>query len=217
MSSHFLRFDEPHVTDDPLRIYLMQIGKMALIGRPEELRLGRQIERARRRFRHAVLATDHVLQSAVALLQAVQDGRLRVDRMLDVSSKAHDARRRLAGVLGPNLHTLRQILARNGRDYAAAIGKRQPPDRRRSAWRRLLARRDRAVRLGGGKRELARIETCAGFHPKVLVEALSPSPTGRMPSGYPPASGVVFTTAPVCYTDSRSTMELAPAAVGGEA
>jgi RNA polymerase primary sigma factor len=125
----------------------MQIGEIALLDRQAEVKLGRQIERARRRFRHTVLATDHVLQSAAALLQAVQDGRYRLDRTLDVSSTAHDARRRVVGALSPNLHTLRHLMKRNGCDYATAISIRQPPDRRRSASCRLLARRQRAVRL----------------------------------------------------------------------
>ncbi|MGA2031464.1 MAG: sigma-70 family RNA polymerase sigma factor [Thermoguttaceae bacterium] len=147
MNNRILRFDKPHPTDDPLRIYLMQIGEMALLDRHEEVKLGQQIERARRRFRHAVLATDHVLRSAAALLQAVQEGRYRLDRTLDISSAEHGARRRLAGALGPNLHTIRHLIESNGRDYATVISRRQTADRRRSAWRRLLARRRRAVRL----------------------------------------------------------------------
>lgn len=147
MSSQALRLDKPHTTDDPLCIYLMQIGKIPLLDRQGELRLGRQIERARRRFRRTVLATDHVLQSVVAVLQGVQDGRCRLDRTLDVSSTKHDARRRVTGVLGPNLHTLGHLIERNGRDYATAISNRRTSDQRRSAWRRLTARRDRAARL----------------------------------------------------------------------
>ncbi len=143
-TSQFRKFDSP---DEPLRIYLMQIAKTALLDRGEEVCIARQIERARRRFRHAVLATDHVLRSVATLLQGVQDGHYRLDRLLDVSSREHAARRRLAGALGPNLHTLRHLIERNGRDYAAAIRSRRSPEQRRSAWRRLLARRRRAVRL----------------------------------------------------------------------
>ena len=147
MNSSALRFDKSGPTGDPLRIYLMQIGKTALLDRDEEMQLGRQIERSRHRFRHTVLATDYVLRSAMALLQGVHDGRYRLDRTLDFSSAEKGARRRLADGLDPTLRTLRRLVARDGRDYAAAIGKRQPADQRRSAWRRLLARRDRAARL----------------------------------------------------------------------
>ena len=134
-------------TADPLRVYLTQIGKTALLDRAEELRLGQQIRQARRRFRRTVLATDHVLQSAVALLQAVQDGRSRLDRTLDVSSTEYLTAQQLAGALGPNLRTLRHLIERNGHDYATAISRCQPPNERRLAWRRLHGRRGRAMRL----------------------------------------------------------------------
>ena len=151
MSSHTLRMGtnigKSGPTNDPLRIYLTQIGKTALLDREKELRLSRQIDRTRRRFRRAVLATDYALQAAVGALRAVQDGRHRLDDTLDVSFGESSATRRLAGVLGPNLNTLRHLIKRNGCDYAEAIRKGQTSDRRRSARRRLVARRGRAVRL----------------------------------------------------------------------
>ena len=131
MSSHTSRFGKSDIKDDSLRVYLTQIGKTDLLDRQEELQLGQQIERARRRFRRAVLGSDYVIRLAVELLQSVHDGRRRRDRTLDVPCAENGEKRRSVGALGPNLDTLRRLIASNGRDYAAAVGKGLPPDRRR--------------------------------------------------------------------------------------
>ncbi len=69
-------------TDDPVRMYLMQMGEIPLLTREQELAIAKRIERTRRRYRHSMLASDYVLQAAVALLEDVRDGRLRLDRTM---------------------------------------------------------------------------------------------------------------------------------------
>ena len=59
-------------TDDPVRMYLMQMGAIPLLNRFEEVSAAQQIERTRRRFRHSMLATDYVLQGAVEFLELVR-------------------------------------------------------------------------------------------------------------------------------------------------
>ena len=133
--------------DDPIRIYLMQMGEIPLLSRPEEIAAASQIERSRTAFRHSMLATDYVLQGAVGLLEKVHDGRLRLDRTVEVSVTNVRHKRHIMGLLDPNLRTLRHLLRQNRRDFALAINKRRPMRQRRSAWRRLVCRRNKAVRL----------------------------------------------------------------------
>ncbi|MHC4177543.1 MAG: sigma-70 factor domain-containing protein, partial [Planctomycetota bacterium] len=66
--------------EDPVRIYLMQMGEIPLLTRPEEVSAAKRIARSRRRFRYGLLATDYVLHAAVELLQRIRDGKLRLDR-----------------------------------------------------------------------------------------------------------------------------------------
>src|SRR5690606_19441760 len=47
----------------------------------------------------------------------------------------------------PNVRTLQHLLARNRADYFRAINRRLPIQQRRAAWRRLVVRRNKAVRL----------------------------------------------------------------------
>jgi RNA polymerase primary sigma factor len=125
----------------------MQMGEIPMLSRREEITSAKRIERTRKHFRSILLGTDFVLQAAVAMLEKVGEGKLRLDRTVEVSVTDIREKRHIMGVLQPNLRTLREILRRNRGDYLAALNKRQTKAARRVAWRRLVRRRGRAVRL----------------------------------------------------------------------
>ena len=133
--------------EDPVRIYLMQMGEIPLLGRREEISAAKRIERSRRRFRHGLLASDYVLHAATELLRKIRDGKLRLDRTIEVSVINLREKRRLIKLLVPNVRTLEHLLRENRRDFAVAINKHQPNKLRRQAWRRVVRRRNKAVRL----------------------------------------------------------------------
>ena len=133
--------------DDPIRIYLMQMGEIPLLSRREEIAAAKRIESSRTRFRVSLLATDYLLQAAVCLLEKVHDGRLRLDRTVEVSVTNIREKRHIKGLLEPNLKTLHHLLRRNRADFFVVINKRRRLRERRQAWRRLICRRHKAVRL----------------------------------------------------------------------
>jgi RNA polymerase primary sigma factor len=133
--------------EDPVRIYLMQMGEIPLLTRKEEIAAAKRIERARSRFRHAALATDYILQGAISLLEKVRSGRLRLDRTVEVSVTNIRQKRHLMGLLEPNLRTLRHLVRRNQADFFVTIDRRKPLSARHAAWKRLVCRRSKAVRL----------------------------------------------------------------------
>ncbi len=133
--------------EDPVRIYLMQMGEIPLLSRREEVRAAKRIDTGRKRYRHAMLATDYVLQATIGMLENIRDGKLRLDRTIEVSVINVREKRRLLKVLEPNLETLKKLVALNRTDFAVAIDKRRRKRERRAAWRRLVRRRSRAVRL----------------------------------------------------------------------
>jgi RNA polymerase primary sigma factor len=135
------------VNDDPVRTYLMQMGENPMLTRCEELQAAQRINHWRRRFRMSLLASDFVLRGAVSILRKVRDGELRLDRTIDVSASCTEEKKRVLQRLGPNLQTLSQLQVLNRRDYGVAISKSNSRKERRAAWRRLVRRRYRAVRL----------------------------------------------------------------------
>jgi RNA polymerase primary sigma factor len=133
--------------DDPVRIYLMQMGEIPMLSRQQEMAVAKRIDRSRRGFRYSMLTTDYVLHAAVGLLESIRDNRLRLDRTIEVSVVNLREKARLLKVLTPNLRTLHHLMLQNKRDFALAVNRRQPRQHRRLAWRRLLNRRVKAVRL----------------------------------------------------------------------
>ena len=133
--------------DDPVRMYLMQMGEIPLLTRAEELSAAQSIEATRTCFRHNMLASDFMLQGAVTLLERVRDGALRLDRTIEVSVTNTAEKKRILRRLGPNLETLVKLLAQNRSDFQFVIRRKNDLAERRAAWRRLVRRRNRAVRL----------------------------------------------------------------------
>jgi len=134
-------------TDDPVRMYLMQMGQIPLLNRHQEIESAKAIEGTRLRYRHSMLATDYVLQGAVEALQRVRDGQLRLDRTIEVSVTNTAEKKRILKRIWPNLATLKHLLTQNNHDYRIAVSKRVKLRERRAAWQRLTRRRNKAVRL----------------------------------------------------------------------
>jgi RNA polymerase primary sigma factor len=101
--------------DDPARLYLNQIGKTPLLSANGELTAARRIEQSRAQFRRLVLSSGYVLQKAVAVLIDVQAGHLRFDRVIDVSARDQEERRRVELLLSTELARI-QELAKSQRD-----------------------------------------------------------------------------------------------------
>jgi RNA polymerase primary sigma factor len=134
-------------TDDPIRMYLMQMGEIPMLSRADEIRSARRIEQTRRRFRNLMLANDYMLHGAVELLEKVQAGELRLDRTIEISVTNTAEKKRTIKRLGPNLETIRHLLRLNQLDYRIAVDRKRSKSEKHAAWRRLVVRRNKVVRL----------------------------------------------------------------------
>ena len=76
-------------SDDPVRMYLTQMGEIPLLTRRQEIELAKRIEETRRRFRTKLLENDYVLQEAYKTLKRVHRGELPFDRTVQVSVTEH--------------------------------------------------------------------------------------------------------------------------------
>jgi RNA polymerase primary sigma factor len=137
---------ESHI-DDPIRMYLMQMGEIPMLTREHEVESAKAIEKTRTHFRRTLLGNDFVLQGAVELLEKVLNGELRLDRTIEISVTNTAEKKRTIKRLGPNLLTIKHLLRLNQRDYRLAVSKTRDHAEKQRAWRRLVARRNKIVRL----------------------------------------------------------------------
>ncbi len=134
-------------TDDPVRMYLMQMGQIPLLTRQQELSSAIEIERTRALYRRWMVASDFMLQGATKLLEQVRDGKLRLDRTIEVSVTNAAEKTAIMKRIGPNVQTLRHLLLRNHGDFYLAINRKIDMATRKAAWMRLVRRRSKALRL----------------------------------------------------------------------
>ncbi len=139
----------PGRVDDPIRMYLSQMGSIPLLTRPEEVRLAKKIETTRMIFRRRCFESDYIAQQAVDMLRLVASGDLPFDRTMRVSTAEEKARERIAARLPHNLATAQQLLDRNRADWERLEDESQrlPAAARRELEAAICARRRRIATL----------------------------------------------------------------------
>ena len=112
-----VEFSDAKQIEDPVRIYLTQMGELPLLTREEEISLAKTIEVTRRRYRHHLLENDYVALQTVEVLQRVTDGDLPFDRTIKVSLTEGLEKEQILGRMPLNLQTIRHLQSRNLADF----------------------------------------------------------------------------------------------------
>jgi RNA polymerase primary sigma factor len=133
--------------DDPVRMYLTQMGEIPLLLRDQEIALAKKIELTRMAFRRRVLENDFCMLQAVETMQAVADGRMPFDRTMKISTTESMAKNTILKRLPANLATVQKLLELNRADWNLVRDSRSPATVRKAAQDRIDQRRRRAVTL----------------------------------------------------------------------
>jgi len=99
--------------DDPIRVYLTQMGEIPLLTREREISLARKIELARMAFRRKMLESDYCARNALDILQQVYDGTLSFDRTMKISTAENLVRGVIKKRLPDNIQTVNKLLKVN--------------------------------------------------------------------------------------------------------
>jgi RNA polymerase primary sigma factor len=99
--------------DDPIRMYLTQMGRIPLLTRTSEIALARKIEIARMGFRRTMLQCFYCARNSVELLQQVHDGSMSFDRTIKVGTALHQTKSVIKKRLPENIRTIDKLLAMN--------------------------------------------------------------------------------------------------------
>jgi len=133
--------------DDPVRMYLTQMGEIPLLKREEEIALAKKIEMTRMHFRRRVLESDYCAVAAVEILQQVTDGDLPFDRTMKISTAENLAKDTLSERIPVNLQTIRLALGANQAEWGIASDPRGADEARKRARRQMWRRRRRVAKL----------------------------------------------------------------------
>lgn len=133
--------------DDPVKMYLTQMGEIPLLSREEEIALAKRIDKTRRLFRRKLLENHYVMGEAVRLLDDVSKGDLSFDRTLNAGAILEVEKTDMLLRLPENLATLRKIYERNEEDYARIGHDSVSRKKHRVIWKQIRDRQKRGVLL----------------------------------------------------------------------
>jgi len=133
--------------DDPVRMYLTQMGEIPLLTRHEEISLAKKIEMTRMHFRRRVLESDYCTQQAADILTQVHAGDLPFDRTMRISTAENLSKETITERMPENLATLGLIIKANQAEWSTINDPRESESVQRVSRRRLWRRRRRAAKL----------------------------------------------------------------------
>ncbi len=133
--------------NDPVRMYLSQMGTIPLLTRDEEIKLAKTIELMSNAFRRKILEADIAIEQAIRTFETMGTSSQSFDRTVQTTGQQMLGRDEILDRLTGHLATLKSILERNSRDWEAIKNRKTPAETRAVLEDGLRARRRRAAVL----------------------------------------------------------------------
>ncbi len=120
--------EAPRRIDDPIRMYLTQMGQIPLLTRKSEVALARKIEITRMGFRRKMLQCDYCARNSVELLQQVYSGAMSFDRTLKTGTAADTTKTVIKKRMPVNLKTVDALLTINQNLFRKILNSQETSD-----------------------------------------------------------------------------------------
>ncbi len=133
--------------DDPIRVYLHQMGEIPLLTRHQEISLAKLIEITRRRFRRQLLETDFALTATIDILKKVSTSEMPFDRTIKVSMTEGLEKTQILGRMPYNLKTIDTLRQKYVADSAVWLRSEPGSAKRRAAEKSMAERRRKIITL----------------------------------------------------------------------
>jgi RNA polymerase primary sigma factor len=133
--------------DDPVRMYLTQMGEIPLLTRDQEIALAKKIEVTRKRFRRQLLECEYAMKGAIDILSKVNQSELPFDRTIKVSVTEGLDKAQIVGRMPQNLKTLEYLRQKNIADFEKIANPEALDKDRKSHLQALALRRRKMVTL----------------------------------------------------------------------
>jgi RNA polymerase primary sigma factor len=134
--------------DDPVRMYLTQMGEIPLLTREEEISLARKIELTRKQFRKEVLSSGFGISHSIEILEDVVRGELAFDRTLKVNQQDPEiGKADLSDRLPGSIETLRRLFEALQSGFVTLQDSKLSDERQREIKKRDFSRKRKVVTL----------------------------------------------------------------------
>jgi RNA polymerase primary sigma factor len=172
--------------DDPIRMYLTQMGQIPLLTRTSEVALARKIEIARMAFRRKMLQCDYCARNALDLLQQVHTGEMSFDRTVKAGTTQFQTKTVIKKRLPENAKTVDNLLKLNQQLFKRAFTHPDGPDAQAALKQMRRAKRKIATLLEELSLRTSRIQPmksklhgiCDKMHQ--LQQAIAAGPNGEI-------------------------------------
>ncbi|MFN3466699.1 MAG: sigma-70 family RNA polymerase sigma factor, partial [Candidatus Brocadiales bacterium] len=135
----------PEKIDDPVRMYLTQMGEIPLLRRDEEIELAKKIELTRKRVLRKVFQSDYVIEEYLKALESLNNIGPRIEHNLKVDISADNGREKIFQKIPYYVKRLRGLLKKNADAYLKIRSRRTPENERLRLMRKIRSRRREAV------------------------------------------------------------------------
>lgn len=133
--------------DDPVRMYLTQMGEIPLLSREEEINLAKKIELTRKRYRKHLFGCTLCLEEALEVIKDLRDEELAFDRTLKSTSSLEITEEEVMDRLPDIIEEVEEVIEQNREEFAQIVEEDLSDEEKQEIFENIRNRSNQAVIL----------------------------------------------------------------------